>query len=60
MWMQMQMRDLAVEAVATDTKLPARYHYLFRWWFAFGCPAFAAVMVIFWLMIARPAIPYWD
>jgi hypothetical protein len=21
---------------------------------------FAAVMVIFWLMIARPAVPYWD
>jgi uncharacterized membrane protein len=59
-WMQMQMRDLAVEAVATDTKLPAQYHYLFRWWFAFGFPAFAAVIVIFWLMIARPAIPYWD
>lgn len=32
----------------------------FRWWFAFGFPAFAAVLVIFWLMIARPPIPYWD
>lgn len=59
-WMQMQMRDLAVGAVETNAKLPARYYRLFRWWFAFGFPAFAAVLVIFWLMIARPPIPYWD
>jgi uncharacterized membrane protein len=38
---------------------PAEYHRL-RWWFAFGFPAFAAVLMIFWLMIARPGIPYWD
>ncbi|MEZ2144758.1 DUF2269 domain-containing protein [Bradyrhizobium sp. DN5] len=59
-WMQTQMRDLAVRAVETDAKLPAEYDRLFRWWFAFGFPAFAAVLAIFWLMIARPAIPYWD
>ncbi|MCK1307838.1 DUF2269 domain-containing protein [Bradyrhizobium sp. 45] len=59
-WMQMQMRDLAVRAVETNAKLPAGYYQLFRWWFAFGFPAFAAVLVIFWLMIARPPIPYWD
>jgi uncharacterized membrane protein len=59
-WMQMRMCNLAVHAVETGAKLPAAYHSLFRWWFAFGFPAFAAVLVIFWLMIARPAIPYWD
>lgn len=59
-WMQMQMRVLAVRAVETNAKLPAGYYHLFRWWFAFGFPAFAAVLVIFWLMIARPPIPYWD
>jgi uncharacterized membrane protein len=36
-----------------------QYHRLFWWWFAFGFPAFAAVLGIFWLMIARPPIPYW-
>jgi uncharacterized membrane protein len=25
-------------------------------WFAFGFPAFASVLAIFWLMIARPSI----
>ena len=59
-WMQMRMRDLAVRAVETNGQLPAEYHRLFRWWFAFGFPAFAAVLVIFWLMIARPSIPGWD
>jgi uncharacterized membrane protein len=59
-WMQMRMRDLAVHAVKTNAALPDEYNRLFRWWFAFGFPAFAAVLMIFWLMIARPAIPYWD
>ncbi|TIQ24017.1 DUF2269 family protein, partial [Mesorhizobium sp.] len=31
---------------------------LFWLWFAFGFPAFAAVLGIFWLMIARPAIEW--
>jgi uncharacterized membrane protein len=59
-WMQMRMRDLAIHAVKTNSALPAEYNRLFRSWFAFGFPAFAAVLMIFWLMIARPAIPYWD
>lgn len=56
-WMQMRIRNLAVRAVETNAKLPSEYYRLFRWWFAFGFPAFAAVLVIFWLMIARPTIP---
>jgi uncharacterized membrane protein len=53
-WMQMRMRDLAVAAVAAGATLPRAYHVLFWWWFAFGFPAFAAVVTIFWLMIVRP------
>lgn len=53
-WMQMRMRDLAEEAASRNQELPRSYHRLFWWWFAFGFPAFAAVAVIFWLMIARP------
>jgi uncharacterized membrane protein len=53
-WMQMRMRTLAVAAVAAGTELPRAYHVLFWSWFAFGFPAFAAVVAIFWLMIARP------
>ena len=54
-WMQMRMRTLAAEAVETGAHLPAEYHRLFRFWFAFGFPAFAAVLAIFWLMIAKPS-----
>ena len=53
-WMQMRMRALAEEAAKTDGVLPAAYHRLFRAWFISGFPAFAAVLAIFWLMIARP------
>jgi uncharacterized membrane protein len=55
-WMQMRMRDLAAAAARDGQPLPADYHRLFRLWFAFGFPAFAAVLAIFWLMIARPQL----
>jgi uncharacterized membrane protein len=55
-WMQIQMRNLAEAAVSELAPLPDRYHRLFRTWFAFGFPAFAAVLGIFWLMITRPSI----
>jgi uncharacterized membrane protein len=55
-WIQMQMRDLAAAAAAEGKPLPARYHTLFRVWFAIGFPAFGAVMIILWLMISRPSI----
>jgi uncharacterized membrane protein len=55
-WMQMKMRDLARDAVAQGAPLPERYHRLFWTWFAFGFPAFGAVLVIFWLMMTRPQI----
>jgi uncharacterized membrane protein len=53
-WMQMRLRDLAAIAAVERSPLPHAYHALFWWWFAFGFPAFAAVLAIFWLMIARP------
>lgn len=55
-WMQMRMRDLAHEAASRGTALPDSYHRLFRAWFWSGFPAFASVMAIVWLMIAKPSI----
>lgn len=57
-WMQMEMRRLAALAAANGEPLPARYHRLFRLWFAFGFPAFGAVMAILWLMMTRP-VNWW-
>ncbi|MCC6982793.1 MAG: DUF2269 family protein, partial [Bauldia sp.] len=53
-WMQARMRDLAAAAAAAGEVLPPAYHRLYRIWFAFGFPAFFAVLAIVWLMIARP------
>jgi uncharacterized membrane protein len=55
-WIQMRLRDLAAAAAETGEPLPPAYHRLFWTWFAFGFPAFGAVLGIFWLMIARPEI----
>jgi uncharacterized membrane protein len=54
-WMQRRMRDLAEASVAKGVPLPAEYHRLFRLWFIFGFPGFGSVMVIVWLMIAKPS-----
>ena len=54
-WMQIKMRDLARVADARGKKLPARYHRLYRLWFAFGFPGFGSVLAIVWLMIAKPS-----
>ncbi len=55
-WLQVQMRELAQKAADNAEPLSLEYHRLFRIWFACGFPAFAAVLVILWLMIARPSI----
>jgi uncharacterized membrane protein len=55
-WIQWRMRDLARKAVAAGSALPPEYHRLYRLWFAFGFPAFSAVLAIVWLMVAKPDI----
>ena len=53
--LQIKMRDLAEQAVATKAPaLPPHYHRLARLWFWLGWPAFLAMLVMFWLMIAKP------
>lgn len=54
-WLQMRLRDLAQEAAGTGTELPPRYWHYFKIWVALGVPAFFAFVVIFWLMVAKPA-----
>lgn len=58
-WMQKRMRDLALRAAQDDATLPGEYHRLFRIWFAFGFPAFFAVLTILWLMLTKPEIDIW-
>jgi uncharacterized membrane protein len=53
-FMQIEMRNLARTALAQHAPLPPRYFALFRRWFAFAIPGFGSVMIILWLMIAKP------
>lgn len=53
-FMQIEMRDLARAAVAENAALPPRYFALIRRWMLFGIPGFGSVMLILWLMIAKP------
>jgi len=53
-FMQIEMRDLARKAAAQQQPLPPRYFALFRRWLVFGIPGFGSVMMILWLMIAKP------
>lgn len=55
-WMQMRMRDLAEAAASAGEPLPAVYHRLFWLWFVFGFPGFGSVLLIMWLMIAKPVL----
>jgi uncharacterized membrane protein len=51
----MQIRlSREADRVPSIDALPARFHRWFRLWFVLGIPAFAAVVLLFYLMIAKP------
>ena len=54
LWLQIRVRDMACEALATGGELPERANRYMRIWFVLGWPAFIAFIVIFWLMVAKP------
>jgi uncharacterized membrane protein len=54
-WMQMRMRDQAALAMNMGTDLPERYWRYLRMWVALGVIAFLALVVVFYLMVAKPA-----
>jgi uncharacterized membrane protein len=54
-WLQMQMAGMAERAAAEGSPLPARYGRFARVWEALGYPAFAAMLVVFFLMVNKPA-----
>jgi uncharacterized membrane protein len=54
-WLQLRMRDMAATAARDATPLPGRYWQFEKIWTALGVPAFAALMVVYWLMVHKPA-----
>ena len=53
-WLQIQMRDMLESNVAGRGFDERRYERLRRIWFALGWPAFLGLVLVFWLMVAKP------
>lgn len=53
-WMQIRMRELARHADHVGQPLPESYWRLLRIWVALGVIAFLALVVVFYLMVAKP------
>jgi uncharacterized membrane protein len=55
-WLQIRMRDLARRSEREGRPIPAAYRAYARVWFWLGVPAFAAVALVFWMMVAKPRL----
>ncbi len=55
-YLQIQMKKMAEQAVLTKTQLPLRYHRYARWWFWLGVPAFLAITVVIFMMVFRQVL----
>jgi uncharacterized membrane protein len=53
-WLQIRLRDLASESASGAAPLPPQFERYYRRWFWLGWPAFLGVLVIFYLMVAKP------
>jgi uncharacterized membrane protein len=53
-WIQLRMRDMAQLAAREGSELPQQYWRYLRIWFALGIPAFFSLVVVFYLMVAKP------
>ena len=54
-WLQIQMKKLALRAVEEKTELPALFHRYNRIWLALGFPAFIAAAYSVWIMVSKSA-----
>jgi len=52
-WLQMRLRDIAVEAAAKGRELPRSYASYLGCWAALGVPALVSFVAIFYMMVAR-------
>jgi len=53
-WLQMELRRMANDALARKQPLPARYWRFAKRWELLGYPAFFAMLAIFFLMVLKP------
>lgn len=53
-WLQIRMQKMAIHAQQSGGALPVRFWRYFRYWVLLGIPAFLALVVVFYLMVAKP------
>jgi len=53
-YLQIKMRDFAIQAENTNANLPAQYYRYFKYWFCLGWPAFISLIIVFYLMTNKP------
>jgi uncharacterized membrane protein len=54
-WIQIRLKNLVCACLASGAPLPVSYKRLFLAWFLLGWPAFIGLVVVFFLMVAKPA-----
>jgi uncharacterized membrane protein len=55
-YLQIKMRDIALQCQRDNSPLLQQYHQLARLWFWLGIPAFFAIVVVFMLMVTKPTL----
>lgn len=53
-YLQIRMRDFAMQAVKEKSALSPVYFRYFKYWFCLGWPAFISLIVVFYLMTFKP------
>lgn len=51
--LQIRMHKVAADAELRGAPVPAAYDRMFHWWTGLGLLAFAAFLLIFWLMVTK-------
>lgn len=57
-YLQIKMRDFALQAVDEKSALPKRYFQYYRYWFCLGWPAFISLVIVFYLMSFKPSMGF--
>jgi uncharacterized membrane protein len=54
-WLQIEMKRMAGQALMNGTTLPSRYWHYALWWRRLGYPAFIAMLGVYFLMVNKPS-----
>jgi uncharacterized membrane protein len=55
-YLQIKIRNLSMDALKTGQPLPSSYAVYFKYWMGLGFIAFSSLLLVFYLMVMKPAI----